>query len=249
MSVREAEALIARVVGERGSYWVPVWYSLATPGRLDLQYGSGKSLGLFGLEPEDLAAVEEVRVRFADEGADFDMIHAWAPALDETAYDGCGRKRLCRYGFDEVRVVARDRRAVARSLPAGLPWQETAEGWQLACAGNHLALNTRTDMGVGPCVRLGDDARRTPGGLATPTTPSHGTRSIGAVEPAALATLVQNGDGAIARVDLRDGGRLVHRAHWEPASWRGGDEWTNRSADDWDNCRDEDFARDALRRG
>ena len=249
MSAPEAEALIARVIGERGSYWVPVWYDRTTPGRLDLQYGSGKSVGLFGLSPDDLAAVEEVWVRFADEGADVDVIYTWAPALDEDVPDGYGRKRPCRYGFDEVRVVARDRRAAMRALPSELPWQETAEGWRLACEGSHLALNTRTDMGIGPGVLFGDDGRRTPGGVATATTPSHGATSIGAVEPAALAALVQKGDGAIERVDLQHASRLVHRAGWGTVAWSKCDEWQSRCADDWDNCRDEDFVRDALRRG
>lgn len=249
MSPGEAEALIRRAEGDRGSYWVPVWYDLSTPGRLDLQIGSGKGAGVFSLEPEDFARFDRVWVRFADAGATCDVISTWSPALGEDEDARYDERRPCRYGFDAVHVVARDRRAAERALPPGLPWQEDPEGWRLVCAGSHLALNTRQDMESGACTRLGDDGPRTPGGLATPTTPSHGDAGVSAIEPAALEALATEGDAAIARVDLLHAGRVVHRAGWGRPAWSEHERWECCAADDWDNCCDEDFVRDMGQRG
>ena len=41
----EVEPLLDRILGERGSYWVPVWYDISAGSHVDLQYGSGKSAG------------------------------------------------------------------------------------------------------------------------------------------------------------------------------------------------------------
>src|SRR3954463_13849457 len=100
LAATEAETLLDRILGDRGSYWVPVWYDLATPDRLDLQYGSGKTAGFYDLEAEDLALFEEIWIRFADAGADADVVYEWSPLLGESAYDGYARIRPCRYAFD-----------------------------------------------------------------------------------------------------------------------------------------------------
>ena len=244
MSRDEAEALARRAEGDRGSYWVPVWYSLATPGFFDLQTGSGKGAGLFNLDPEDFARFARVWVRFADEGASHDVISSWSPSLGEDDNLRFERRRPCRYGFDAVHVVARDRRAATAVLPSELPWRLVAEAWHLDCAGSYLALNTRHDMAVGPGVRLGDGHTTTPEGLATPTTPSHGESYLDSLEPASLDSLIHKGSAAIAHVDLLYAGRVVHRAGWAPCESSEEDQWLVRGADDWDNCRDDEYLRE-----
>lgn len=240
----EVEALLDRVLGERGSYWVPVWYGLSAPSYLDLQYGSGKSAGLHNLEPEELSRFEEVWVRSANEGDDFDLVLEWAPELGESAYDGYPRRRPCRYGFDEVWLVLReDHRQKWR--PEGLSWEETAAGLRAPCAGSYLALNERIDMEVGACARLDAGVKRTPGGFPTPTTPCHGSRPLwDMIAEGDLARLVEQGHEAILSMDLRYGGRVVHRVEWgrrQEGSTR--NRRVHRSADDWDNCVDEEFVR------
>ncbi|MDC0745486.1 hypothetical protein [Polyangium mundeleinium] len=244
LTAPQAESLLERILGERGSYWVPVWYDLATPGYLDVQVGSGKGAGLYHLEVEELVQFEEIWVRFADEGTDADVIYEWAPVLGESAFDGYRRRRPCRYAFDEVRIVSRDQ-TLLRRLPEGLPWEETAEGYRVACAGTHLALNERIDMAVGPGARFGTDVERTAGGLPTPTTPCHGgSTPVRAVEPGELGAWVQRGDRTITRLDLLHAGRIVHRAAWGRRYERSPeDEWLSQCADGWDNCADELFVR------
>jgi hypothetical protein len=243
LSPGEVEGLVERILGERGSYWVPVWVDASSGIYVDLQYGSGKGAGLHALEPDALAPFEEIWVRFTDEGADFDVIREWAPVLDESAYDGYARARPCRYAFDEVRLggVAR---AFEPRLPPGLPWERTSDGFRAPCVGSYLALNGRTDMAVGPGARLGGPEKRTPGGLPTPTTPCHGGARASAIEPGELGWIVERGDERVRHVELRFAGGVVHRAAWGRWHERARTEtWLGACADGWDNCIDEGFVR------
>lgn len=239
----EVEPLLDRILGERGSYWVPVWYEISAGSHVDLQYGSGKSAGLNNLEAEELAPFEEIWVRFANEGSDFDEIYEWSPELGESAWDGYPRHRPCRYRFNEVRILATDP-SIDRFLPAGLSWHRKGDELRAVCVGSYLALNGRIDMEVGSRVRLGTDSKRTPGGLPTPTTPCHGSARVSKVEPSEIGSLIENGDDRVERVELLHAGRIVHRTEWGKRRGRApaGDS-RSRCADDWDNCIDAEFAR------
>ncbi|HRI64585.1 MAG TPA: hypothetical protein PK156_10100 [Polyangium sp.] len=237
----EIEKLLDNVLTERGSYWVPVWYELAPWSHVDLQYGSGKAASLFNLEVEDLQPFEEIWVRFADEGADYDVIYEWFPALDETPHDGYPRKRNCRYMFDEINVFLHEQQRRAW-VPGVLPWQPMRGGFRAPFWSIYWALNERSDMEIGPGARLASE-KRTPGGLPTLTTPSHGTCSLSMdLVHAEIVELAEHGHPSIARVDLLYSGRVVHRAEWIGSGHdKSSRRWAHYTADHWDNCSDQAF--------
>src|SRR4051812_19934546 len=166
LSQSEIEALIDRILNERGSYWVPVWYDASNVDYIDLQYGSGKSASLYNLEPEELAPFEEIWVRFADEGSDGDILYSWTPALHETSTYGSEGRRVCRYGFDEVEIVTQQPKESWPFLShvSHLPWEKTPKGWRAVCIGSYSTLNQRSDLEMGPGLRLGSTKNPTPGG-------------------------------------------------------------------------------------
>lgn len=238
----EMESLLERILGERGSYWVPVWYENAWPSHVDFQVGSGKSAGVHNFEPEDLTAFEEIWVRFADEGSDYDVIYEWAPARQEDLFCGNRRRRTCMYAFDEVRVFLRNapRRAW---LPEGPAWKVISGGFAAKCSGRYSALNERADMEIGPCAQLGME--QSAGGFPTPSTPYYGSgRRILVQGPPQIDRLLELGQHGIDHVDLLYAGRIVHRTEWhvDEEEFRG-TYWRDRCADHWDNCVDEEFVR------
>ena len=239
----EAESMLERILGERGSYWVPVWYEVVWPSYVEFQYGSGKGASHYNLEVEDLTPFDEIWVRVADEGSDQDVIYERRPAQEESSHSEYGRRRHCHYAFDEVHVITKPsyRRLW---MPEDLSWKIIPGGFRASFVGKYLALNERTDMEIGPCARLPTECR-TPNGFNTPSTPNHGNRAPTFVDvPEALAQLVTHKQPAIAYVDLRYRGRVVHRAEWhnDEEEFRG-TYWRHRCADHWDNCVDEKFLR------
>lgn len=246
MTPPEAEELLERILDERGSYWVPVTYELAWPTHIDFQYGSGKGAGVYNLEDEHLSLFEEIWVRFADEGSDYDTIYQWSPLLGDTYHDGYPRKRPCRYGFDEIEIVlAKDKREAW--IPSGFPWKITSEGYRAACLGTYLTLNERNDMDLGPRARL-NTPRKPADGFSSPSTPCYDLRipTLPNLQ-SELAKLLEMKQKGIARIELRYWGRVVHIAQWGPDHH---DEkemaWQHRSGDGWANCLDEEFV--ALRK-
>ncbi len=237
------ESLVERMMGDRGSYQVPEWHSLSPEGWLDVQYGSGKGAGFTFIRAEDLAAFDRVWVRFCDEGGGCDDIRGWDLSVEPSGpIIRTGERRSCRYRFDEVRVVARDAATAATRLP-DFRWVETADGWRLPCDGSYIAMNMRQYPHRYP------ESARLPGlgerGLATPTTRCVAPTDMGDLAPTELASLVEEGDPSLLRVDLYCAGRVVQRGFWDER-WDGPD-WSHYCADDWDNCADEDFLRDLRR--
>lgn len=237
----EVETLIERVLTERGSYWVPVWYALTPWSHLDLQYGSGKAASLYNLEPEDLQPFEEIWVRFADEGADYDVIYEWYPALEETPHDGYPRKRVCQYRGDEIHVVLDEKQRRAW-VPQGLDWEPMKGGFRAPFSIEYKTLNERSDMEIGPGARLGSE-KRTPGGFPTMTSPCHGMCSLSLdLATPEMVQLVEHGHRSMKRVDLLYAGRVVHRAQWVNREHEENlGRWTHFTGDHWDNCGDPQF--------
>lgn len=240
---REMEILLERVLGERGSYWVPVWYELSWPSHVDFQYGSGKGAGLYNLDPEDLELFEDIWVRFADEGSDQDVIYERFVPSETSLRDEWSPRRFCHYAFDEVHVITQPsyRRLW---LPEDLSWDTMPGGFRAAFGGKYLALNERADMEIGPGARL-RPIDGNPEGFPTPSTPHHGNRAPTFLDaPETFIKLLMQGQPSVERIDLLYRGRIVHRATWhtDEEDFRG-TYWRHRCADHWDNCVDEEFVR------
>jgi hypothetical protein len=236
----EAEWLTWQLLGPRGSYWVPVWFSVAPDGgHVDIQYGSGKSAGIVdfcdgrvGQWPYRL-----IWGRRFDAGGDEDVI--WRDHVSD------GPHGYCRYGFDQVRVetVTGDRPAV------GSRWRREADGsWVSPVDGDYRTGNDRfAEIGPGATPST-VPARVDPAALTTPTTPNQDGRPLVVVDPPWLASLAPLLDGPPGRseqapctlVELFWRGRPVHRVLRSEAEWTG---WRHQCADDWDNCLDADFLR------
>lgn len=239
----EVETLLERILDERGSYWVPVWYELVDGSHIDFQYGSGKAAGLHNLDEDELAQFEEIWVRVADEGSDHDVIYAWSPARGDEYHDGYPRKRPCRYAFDQIDVVLRERQC-RTWMPSGLPWDSNPEGFRARCSGSYLTLNERIDMDLGPRGRLGM-GKESSAGFSSPNT------SLGDLEMpqfsealAEVAQFLAVEQPGLLRVELRYAGRVVHRAERGAEPHEGKDlVWQHRSGDHWDNCVDAEFVR------
>ncbi|MFF2552517.1 hypothetical protein ACFVUS_16045 [Nocardia sp. NPDC058058] len=215
-----------------GSYWVPVWFRVAEDmSYADIQYGSGKSLGMMDfLDQLNAERYRAVWVRHYDEGGDQDVIACHYP-------DDEGR--FCRYGFDEVRVSS------AGARPSFAPerdWRRHEDGaWGLTVSGSYRTGNGREDMEIGPCAGLTrSPSPQTESALSTPTTPCYYGDTLAAIDPPWLEALA-DASPELTLVEFRWQGRVVHRARMEDTEW--GREWEHRSADDWDNCLDAEFLR------
>jgi hypothetical protein len=243
MTAPQAEDLLERILDERGSYWVPVTYELAWPSHIDYQYGSGKGAGLYHLDEEDFSLFEEIWVRLADEGSDQDVIFGWSPLAGEVDDDARGRRRPCRYAFDEIAIFLQEGQREAW-VPSGLPWKITAQGYRAACFGTYLTLNERQDMDLGPRARF-HTPRNPSDGFSQPSRPIYDlvvpALPTSQSEISRFLTVEQRG---IERIEMRQKGRTVHIAQWGPHHH---DEeeivWQHRSGDDWDNCADDEFVR------
>jgi hypothetical protein len=237
----EIESLIDCILGDRGSYWVPVWYDATQSAYIDLQYGSGKNASLFNFSGDDWALFEEIWVRLADEGSDADVISSCELQPGETPYEGFSERRVCRYGFDEIEVFTQEPKESLLAL-AHLPWEKTENGWRVPLAGSYSTLNERNDMNMGPCIRFGSTNKRTPGGFPTKTTPCHSGTSLQNMLPSEINAFLEATQPTVTRIDLRYAGRLVHQIDWgghdDAPAWM---RWVHQNADDWDNCIDETF--------
>ncbi|GAB4585766.1 hypothetical protein [Nocardia sp. IFM 10818] len=240
---REAEWIAAAVSSNDGdpwrstdgSYWVPVHYRVQDGGGyVDIQYGDGKGIGLEHFIDDSYTETRYRALwrRSHNEGSDEDVV-ARRDVVDEG--------RVCRYGFDELRVET----TTGGYPSAGLPswWRPAGDGiWTMAVVGSYRTGNDRSDMGIGPCATLTD--RSSPPGpsdLMTPTTPCYYGNDVSAVDPAWLQPLI-NGHPDVVRAQCRWRGRVVHQAAFEDTEW-GGVQWCHRNADDWDNFLDPEFLR------
>jgi hypothetical protein len=228
----EARWITSILLGERGSYHVPVWIRLSPLGdHVDVQYGSSKSAGLLDFCDYHIGGYEAIWGRSFYDGGDEDMI--W----QDHARDG--QMRFCRYGFDEVRVQTDgDGPPVAPDAA----WVRGPDGsWRLPVAGSYRTGNDRTILGCdpGPAPRPIEPSRT---GLATPTTPCEWGRPLIGTDPSWLAPFGGEGPAvsAVSVVEFRWRGRLVHRVRQDATTFRG---WQHRCADDWDNCLDPAFLR------
>lgn len=243
MTPREVETLLERILSERGSYWVPVRYELVDVSHIDFQYGSGKAAGVHNLDEGELVQFEEIWVRVADEGSDYDAIYGWSPARGDEYHDGYPRKRPCRYAFDQIDVVLREKQR-RTWLPGGLPWETIPGGFRARCSGSYLTLNERTNMDLGPRARLGT-TEKPADGFSSPSTPVWNLEMpLLASVQAEMAQFLEVAQPGLVCVELRYAGRVVHRAAWGAEPHEGKDlVWQHRSRDHWDNCVDPEFVR------
>ncbi|CAL9416445.1 hypothetical protein [Nocardiopsis sp. TNDT3] len=242
----EAEEVIGRVLNGRGSYNVPVTVRLTAGGSLlDIQAGCGKNPGFYDFWDKHHGRYTCMWERFFDDGGLQDTItyHGQEGGTDHGVFW---------YGFDEVRVLG-----AAEHLPdLGVPlvhWKPFGDGaWRADVSGRYQTGNDRTDIEkAGPCSMkvewnppVMDVA---PGGLATPTTPSHWNAEIVRMEPSGLHGFVERGHHGTAKgsraecVELLWRGRVVHRTQMEYDTDFDEYVWEQRSADDWDNCLDPNY--------
>lgn len=165
-----------------------------------------------------------------DEGSDQDQI--WQDNLDAEGL------RYCRYGFDEVHVLA------AGDLPPvelHASWQRHGDAsWRLSVAGSYRTGNARwADVGrATPSTAL---PTPDPAALVTPTTPNEQGEALTGIDPPWLAPLADECPN-VTLIEFFWRGRLVHRAREDDAG-SDGRMWQHRCADDWDNCLDPAFLR------
>jgi hypothetical protein len=252
----EADWVVEQLVGDRGSYWVPVTVRLADGrGFVDIQNGGGKSVGIVDFWDDFGGQYDAMWVR-ADYGdGACDAIYCGDPNGES--------HRICAYGFDEVRVTPRS--GVEADLPqvTGAQWRRSGErAWRLLTTGVYHCRNSRVDMDhhSGPDVRAGKRAWQVPwpvtgsGGLLTPTTPAYDDTSIAVVEPVQLRQLFEDdhlwprGHPGIEVVECFWRGRLVHRVRYEDDEMERRPTWQHRAADWWDNCVDSAFIEFHTRR-
>jgi len=224
----EAEWITWMMLGPRGSYHVPVHIRLAEDGRhVDVQYGSGKSVGLVDFCADEVGyRYAAIWGRFYDEGRDRDDI--WSEDVND------GPRRVCRYGFDEVRVVADD----PPPGPAGI-WRRDLDGsWRASVEGRYSTGNDRAAVGAAPGPG-GPPPVTAASDMATQTTPNRYGEELADIDPPWLEPLADQHPGA-SLIEYYWRGRLVHRAQMEDDEMMGR-EWQHRCADDWDNCVDPEF--------
>jgi hypothetical protein len=261
ISRAEVDWITRQLLSDRGSYWVPVAVHLAQDQcHVDIQYGSGKSIGMVDFWDDYGEQYDAVWTRSESGYHDWDIIWQGGPNT------GYRQARPCRYAFDEVRVTGPVDELpqvqalsfdVLRGKPRGrrgmaVAWQPHTEGvWRLPVRGTYLTCNSRVDMTTGPHITDIDwnlpRANEQPGGLTTPTTPCYDDTRLQVLEPSELTALTA-ADGywrlarpAIQRVQFFWRGRPVHQAQVVYDEFYGKNVWQHRSADGWDNCADPEF--------
>lgn len=208
-------ALLRRLTQYYGiSYHVPTWRFDDYPrGVIYVQYGekwspTSVSDAWDGFDEH----LDAMWVRWYDDGGDHDRIFIFTGDF--------GESRLCRYGFDSVRLHATE--------PPGAGWRFVRPGvWEADLSGTYLAGNDR-------CNLLAELPR-----MSSCTTPVRGHGLSGPWElypsdefpPAAhdLAPLVN----AIAEGLEFCWHRRPARVYQKRGGW-----WWQWNLDDWDNCRD-----------
>lgn len=232
--------VLAELLGERGSYNVPVW-SRRVGTTLDVQFGVRWAAG--GLAERLWATWSErltsVWVRWYDDGGDFDDIEhrPITRATRETltySYRGGTWIRRCRYAYDGIRITWKQPPPTATTF-GGWLWRRDGSALVADAAGDYSAGNNRSHA-------TGDVLA-----LPTPTTPTRG----GAIEEgfdhelyhwwreAGLPGALSDKDLSLIlacalRLELTWHGRPVMVMIREDESWS----WRTYSLDDWDNCAD-----------
>ncbi|GAA4589839.1 hypothetical protein GCM10023194_45090 [Planotetraspora phitsanulokensis] len=230
----EAQWITRQLLGPYGSYHVPVSIRLAPAGQhADIQYGGGKSPDIVDFCEEQVGhRYLTIWGRHYNEGG-LQQDEIWSEDVNE------GPRRFCRYGFDEVRVIATGERP---PVAAEEPWRRGSDGsWRLPVAGSYRTGNDRC-ADVGPCATLATEPPApVPSALPTPTTPNESGDALTSIDPPWLAPLADEHPG-VTLIEYRWRGRLVHRVREDDDDvW--GRAWQHRCADDWDNCLDPDFLR------
>jgi hypothetical protein len=253
----EADWIVEQLLGDRGSYWVPVTIQLADNQEyVDIQYGGGKSVGIVDFWDDFGGQYDAMWVRAELGDGAPDKIFCGDPN-DEWPY------RSCAYGFDEVRVTAVADVEPDLSQTPDARWRQSDDRvWTLSTTGIYHCENSREDMDhAGPNGRAGKRAWQVPwpvarpGGLFTPTTPAYSDASFEVIQPARLGALVEfddrwpKGYPGVESVEFFWRGRLVHRVRYEDDEMEGRSTWQHRSADWWDNCIDPAFVEFNTRRG
>ncbi|HEU4410353.1 MAG TPA: hypothetical protein VFS43_34180 [Polyangiaceae bacterium] len=221
---RVLEALMGPDGDTRGG--VPLWADYRQGGRcLDVQYGAPPDAtgGPGRLWPLVAAESEALWVRSSLSAAPFDTV-------SHLTAEGETPPRLCRYGFDEVRI----RWAPGSQPPPLPPLPVTTDGgtWHLRARGSYLTGN---DRGAPDEPVLG---------LPSPTTWVHRGCPLERLLPEGLVTLGPVLRAGASRVDYFYHGRLVHRSVREAPGQPGEDlRWREYSLDDWDNCLDRALLR------
>jgi hypothetical protein len=222
---RVLEALMGPGGNTRGG--VPLWADYRQSGRcFDVQYGALS--GAAGDGPARLwqlisAESEALWVRSASAASPFDTV-------SHLNAEGGTPSRLCRYGFDEVRI----RWTPGMQPPPLPPLPVTTDGgtWHLRARGSYLTCNDRSAPDE-PVL-----------GLPSPTTWVHRGCPLERLLPEGLAGLGPSLRAGAARVDYFFHGRLVHRSVREAPAQAGGEPfWREYSLDDWDNCLDRALLR------
>jgi hypothetical protein len=246
----EAEWLAAELVGEEGSYLVPIVVRLSENNTvLDIQTGLCDT---FDFWRQFHRCLDSVWVRSYYDGGDLDSIIR----MNDDWFS-----RNCRYGFDEVRVGLEgdaDPAAILRT-PRRIGWTEVGEStWRLALPGTYVTGNDRSvlcsegGLSVVGANEPWDGPRLHPGrhmwvadrpvpptetGIGTPTSPAGLTASAFEEETSPFP-VVPEASPALRWVELYWRGRLVRRSTWHRRHRGGNRWWMHACADDWDNCQD-----------
>jgi hypothetical protein len=222
---RLLEALLAPGGGStRGG--VPLWVDYRQGGRcLDVQYGAPGGVGDGPARLWQLVGgeTEAMWVRASTGTSPVDTVA-------HTTAEGAGPARVCRYGFDEVRI----RWALGSTLPPLPPLPVTTDGgtWHLRARGSYLTCNDRSAP-TEPVL-----------GMPSPTTWAHRGCPLERLLPQGLESLAPTMQASAARVDYFFQGRLVHRSVRETPTRPGEDvRWREYGLDDWDNCLDKALLR------
>lgn len=211
-----------------GSTWggVPLWADYRQGGRcLDIQYGLpvGPIEGPARLWQLVASECEAMWVRSSVSSALLDIV-------SHTTAEAATPSRVCRYGFDEVRI----RWAPGSQPPPLPPLPVTTDGgtWHLRARGSYLTCNDRSAPDE-PVL-----------GLPSPSTWVHRGCPLERLLPEGLAALGPALRAGAARVDYFFHGRLVHRSVREaPAQPGEAMRWREYGLDDWDNCLDRALLR------
>ncbi|MDB5307677.1 MAG: hypothetical protein JWO38_1879 [Gemmataceae bacterium] len=211
---------LTRYFGE--SYCVPAWgYDDYPRGCVEVQCGEKWSpTGVDTAWARYGKFLDAVWVRWYDSGGDHDAIFRFEPAAGIIS-------RLCRYGFERVRMTCPDGVDFSTLTTSWRPIRPCV--WEADVSGTYLAGNDRCDL-------LRDELT-----LPSPTTPVR--RSVlgttldwaSAGMPASLTRMEEAVQGCASAVEFLWRGRAT-RVYRRYAS-----RWGLWCLDNWDNCHDPDW--------
>lgn len=217
----------------RGSYHVPVHVrqNFIDP-YIDIQFGAANYPdGVMQLWNDCKDYFDAIWVRYYAEDQDHDVMFS----IDD---NGKTDDRLCRYGFDHVRVtwLPTDVPPPSTVFGTGLGWKTKDNLWGLNTRGSYLAANFRGEL-------CHDEPKLRPG-VGTSTTSS--CLMAGGlnwryydIRPTQLSDFIEQYHDNLRKVEFYWKRRLVRADVIHPDEPRWG--WSFFSLDDWDNCLDPDY--------